>query len=209
MMDQTEANVFVVDDDQSVREALDSLFRSTGLKVQAFASAQEFLQSEKPECPSCLVLDVRMPGLSGLDLQREMAESEINIPIIFITGHGDIPMTVQAMKAGAVEFLTKPFREQDLLDAVGQAIERDRKHRLQHAEVSELRRRFDGLTPRESEVMQLVVTGMLNKQIAYKLGTSEITIKVHRAQVMSKMQADSVAALVRMSEKLDLPDSEV
>ena len=207
MIDEPQAIVFVVDDDQSVREALNSLFRSTGLKVQLFASAQEFLQSEKQETASCLVLDVRMPGLSGLDLQREMAGSEISMPIIFITGHGDIPMTVQAMKAGAVEFLTKPFREQDLLDAVGQAIERDREHRIQHAELSELRRRFDGLTPRESEVMSLVVTGMLNKQIAYQLGTSEITIKTHRAQVMQKMQADSVAALVRMSEKINLPSA--
>ena len=205
MINEQQAVVIVVDDDQSVREALDSLFRSAGLRVIAHASAQEFLHSEKPESPACLVLDVRMPGLSGLDLQREMANARIHIPIIFITGHGDIPMSVKAMKAGAVEFLTKPFREQDLLDAVGQAIERNQEQRKTDGELSELRRRFEQLTPRESEVMRLVVTGLLNKQIAYRLGTSEITIKTHRAQAMQKMQADSVASLVRMAEKLNLP----
>lgn len=204
MNDET-PTVFVVDDDESMRESLDSLLRSVGLKTKVFASATEFLQSAHSGGPACLILDVRLHGLSGLDLQIELKRLGIEISIIFLTAHGDIPMSVRAIKAGAIEFLTKPFREQELLDAVGQAIERDRKRRRLESEIAELRSRYKKLTPREREVMQLVVAGMLNKQIALRLGVSEVTVKIHRSQAMHKMQSESVVDLVRMSEKLGLP----
>jgi FixJ family two-component response regulator len=200
-----EALVFVVDDDAPMRASLQNLLRSVGLRVEAFASAQEFLRSTRPDVPSCLVLDVRLPGLSGLELQQRLAEGDMAMPIIFITGHGDIPMTVQAMKAGAVEFLTKPFRDQALLDAIQQALARDRQAREQQTKSEELRRRYRSLTPREREVMALVVAGLLNKQIAGELGTSEASVKVHRQHVMEKMGAGSLAALVRMADRLGIP----
>jgi FixJ family two-component response regulator len=204
-MSKTSALIYVVDDDESVRRAVGGLVRSAGLTVQAFPSAQEFLAFPRPDVPSCLVLDVQLPGLSGFDLQEELAKGNVQIPIIFLTGHGDIPMTVRAMKAGALEFFPKPFDDQDLLEAIHEAIKRDRVARRERANMRTLYHRYNSLTPREQEVMKWVVSGLLNKQIAAELGISEIMIKVHRGQIMQKMQAESLADLVRMSEKLALP----
>jgi FixJ family two-component response regulator len=203
-MKDTDVMVFVVDDDAPMRESLKNLIRSVGLRVELYSSAQEFLESNRPDVPSCLVLDVRLPGLSGLELQRRTTEAGMEIPIIFITGYGDIPMTVDAMKAGAVEFLAKPFRDQDLLDAIQQALQRDRKARDQRAALEGLRSRFAALTPREREVMARVVAGLLNKQVGVELSMSETTVKIHRHQVMEKMGAGSLPELVRMADRLGI-----
>jgi FixJ family two-component response regulator len=204
-MSEPESIVFVVDDDPSVRSAIKRLIVCVGLQVELFGSPQEFLASKRPNVPSCLVLDIRLPGISGLALQRQLAEANVQIPIIFITAHSDVPMTVRAMKAGAVEFLTKPFHDQDLLDAIQLAVGRDRIRRQREAEIAVLRERFQSLTPREREVLPWVVSGLLSKQIADAIGTSEASVKVHRSQLMRKMAADSLADLIRMAEKMGIP----
>ena len=206
-MSEPESIVFVVDDDPSVRSAIKRLIGSMGLQVELFGAAQEFLASKLPNVPSCLVLDIRLPGISGLGLQRQLVEANVQIPIIFITSHGDVPMTVRAMKAGAVEFLSKPFHDQDLLDAIHLALEKDRGRRQQEAELTALRERFESLSPREREVVAMVVSGMLNKQIAAQIGTAENTVKIHRSRAMEKMQANSLADLVKMIQRLQVSHS--
>jgi RNA polymerase sigma factor (sigma-70 family) len=208
-MKRPESRVFIVEDDPSMRNALKNLLRSVGLESQLYASAQEFLDAEKPDVPSCLILDVRLPGMSGLDLQKELAGADVQIPVIFITAHGDIPMSVRAMKAGAVEFLPKPFRDQDLLDAIQTSLTQDRNRRQRDGEIAVLQKRLQALTPREREVFPLVVSGRSNKEIAGEIGISEITVKVHRGNLMRKMQATSFAELLRMSADLKIPYTKI